>query len=57
MPAVTLMGAVLALAADLVTHLPWSKHFLHMNAVNGLIGAPIVLWVLLGRKNMKALEL
>lgn len=57
MPAVTLMGAVMALAADLVTHLPWSKHFLHMNAVNGLIGAPVVLWVLLRRKNMKALEL
>lgn len=57
MPAVTLMGALLALAADLVTHLPWSKHFLHLNAVNGLIGAPVVLWVLLRSRNAKALEL
>lgn len=57
MPAVTLMGALLALAADLVTHLPWSKHFLHLNAVNGLIGAPVVLWVLLRSRNGKALEL
>ena len=57
MPAVTLMGAMLALAADLVTHLPWSKHFLHLNAVNGLIGAPVVLWVLLRSRNGKAFEL
>jgi len=57
MPAVTLMGAMIALAADLVTHLPWSKHFLHLNAVNGLIGAPVVLWALLRSRNAKALEL
>jgi iron complex transport system permease protein len=34
----------------LITHLPWSRHFLHLNAVNGLIGAPLVLWALLNRK-------
>jgi iron complex transport system permease protein len=50
MPAVVLMGPALALGADLVTHLPWSKHVFHLNAVNGLVGAPIVLWVLT-RKN------
>jgi iron complex transport system permease protein len=57
MPAVVLMGPALALAADLVTHLPWSKHVFHLNAVNGLVGAPIVLWVLLTRKNARSLEL
>jgi iron complex transport system permease protein len=57
LPAVVLLGSALALLADLVTHLPWSKHFLHMNAVNGLIGAPIVLWVLLRQKQMKGLAL
>ena len=57
LPAVALMGATIALMADLVTHLPWSKHFLHLNAVNGLIGAPIVLWVILRRKNARSLEL
>ncbi|HEU0122062.1 MAG TPA: iron ABC transporter permease [Bryobacteraceae bacterium] len=55
MPAVILLGSVLALGADLITHLPWAKHFLHMNAVNGLIGAPIVLWVLLRQKHMRGL--
>ena len=56
-PDATTMGAVavLALGADLITHLPWAKHFLHMNAVNGLIGAPIVLWVLLRQKHMRGL--
>lgn len=55
MPAVILLGSVLALGADLITHLPWAKHFLHMNAVNGLIGSPIVLWVLLRQKHMRGL--
>ena len=57
MPAVMLMGAMLALSADLITHLPWSRHFLHLNAVNGLIGAPIVLWALLDRRHARSLEL
>jgi iron complex transport system permease protein len=56
-PGCMLMGAALALGADLITHLPWSKHFLHMNAVNGLTGAPIVIWVLLRRRGGQALEI
>jgi len=51
MPAVILLGSCLGLTADLITHLPWSKHFLHMNAVNGLLGAPIVLAALLRHKH------
>jgi hypothetical protein len=50
MPGVLLLGALLGLLCDLITHLPWSRHFLHLNAVNGLIGAPLVLWALLDRK-------
>ena len=45
-PGVALIGATFALVADLVTHLPWSKHYLHLNAVNGLVGAPIVAWMI-----------
>lgn len=56
-PACILMGSLLALAADLVTHLPWQKHVLHLNTVNALIGAPVVLWVILRQKNARALEL
>jgi iron complex transport system permease protein len=47
MPAVVISGAALALGADLFTHLPWSRHLLHVNAVTGAIGGPIVLWMLL----------
>lgn len=47
MPAAVLLGSSLGLAADLVTHLPWSRHVLHLNAVIGLVGAPIALYVLL----------
>lgn len=56
LPASMAMGAALALAADLLTHLPWSRHVLHLNAVNGLIGAPIVLWALLDRRHARTLE-
>ncbi|WP_341666615.1 FecCD family ABC transporter permease [Alcaligenes sp. SDU_A2] len=47
LPAAGLIGAALGLAADLVVHLPWSRHVLHLNAVIGLVGAPIALYVLL----------
>lgn len=46
MPATALMGAVLALTADLLTHLP-STGTLPLNAVTALIGAPVVIWVIL----------
>jgi iron complex transport system permease protein len=56
-PAAALMGALVALITDLVTHLPWAKHFLHLNAVNGLIGAPVVIWVILSRRGGRTMEL
>ena len=46
-PAAAILGAALAMLADVITHLPWSRHFLHMNAVLGLIGGPVVVIVLL----------
>lgn len=49
-PGVALLGAALALAADLIVHLPWQHHFLHLNAVNALIGAPVVIWVVLRQR-------
>jgi iron complex transport system permease protein len=46
LPAAALIGAVLALAADLIVHLPWSRHVFHLNAVIGLVGAPVALYLL-----------
>ncbi len=57
MPAVMLLGAIIAQAADLFVHLPWEKHFLHLNAVNALIGAPVVMWVILKNKKMRGFEI
>jgi iron complex transport system permease protein len=57
MPACVLMGGFMALSTDLVTHLPWSKHFLHLNAVNGLLGAPLVMLLIARRRNRRALEM
>lgn len=47
MPLAALSGALLALAADFLVHLPWEQHFLHLNAVLALVGAPIVVLLLL----------
>lgn len=53
-PAAALLGATLAMLTDVITHLPWSRHFLHMNAVLGLIGGPVVVVLLLrGRSGQR----
>ncbi len=57
MPASILVGALLGLAGDLVTHLDWGYHVFHLNTVNALIGAPVILWIILRQKNIRALEL
>ena len=56
LPGAVLVGAALGLATDLVTHLPWSRHFLHLDAVIGMIGAPVALWVILRQRNLRAVE-
>jgi iron complex transport system permease protein len=55
-PAAALVGAALALTADVITHLPWSRHFLHMNAVLGLIGGPVVVVLLLRGRSFHRYE-
>ncbi len=53
LPAVTMMGAILAVAADLVAGLPGSQLTLPLNAVTALIGAPVVTWVILRQRNLR----
>ncbi len=50
-PGVTMMGAILALVADLVAQLPGSQIVLPLNAVTALIGTPVVTWVILRRNS------
>lgn len=51
MPGTVLMGAVLALACDLVVRVPWGGRVLPLNTVTSLLGAPVVVWVLLSGRN------
>jgi iron complex transport system permease protein len=49
-PAVIMIGAILALLADLISQMPGTQIALPLNAVTALIGAPIVVSVILRRK-------
>lgn len=51
MPAVALLGAIMALAASVVAEVPGSSSVLPLNAVTALLGAPVVIWVLLRQRS------
>ncbi|MEH2259500.1 iron ABC transporter permease [Nostoc sp.] len=53
-PSVTMMGAILALFADLFSQLAVSQVVLPLNAVTALIGTPVVTWVILRRNSQKS---
>ena len=53
LPAVSFMGATLALCADIVAGLPGSQLTLPLNAVTALLGAPVVIWVILRQRNLR----
>lgn len=50
MPAVTLVGALLALICSVIARMPGFEGALSINSVTALIGAPIVIWVLFSRR-------
>jgi len=52
-PLAALAGALLAVSADAVVHLPWEQHFLHLNSILALIGAPVVIALLLFNPSMR----
>ena len=47
LPLAALGGALLALAGDAIVHAPWEQHFLHLNAILAIVGAPIVILILI----------
>ncbi|MEM7202927.1 MAG: iron ABC transporter permease [Planctomycetota bacterium] len=53
LPLAALSGALLALTADAIVHLPWEQHFLHLNAILALAGAPAVIGLLLFRPSLR----
>jgi iron complex transport system permease protein len=51
-PAVVLLGSSLALVADIVAQVPGTDISLPLNAVTALIGAPVVVGIILRRRNV-----
>ncbi|MFN6559283.1 MAG: iron chelate uptake ABC transporter family permease subunit [Nostoc sp. ChiSLP01] len=53
-PGVMILGAILALIADLFSQLWVSEMILPLNAITALIGTPVVTWVILRRNSQKS---
>lgn len=53
LPASLLMGALVALVAALIAQVPGSNLSLPLNAITALLGAPVVIWVILRRRNLR----
>lgn len=53
MPATIILGGTIALIADVVAGLPGSSTVLPLNAITALLGAPVVVWIILRRVNLR----
>lgn len=53
-PGTLLMGALLLLACDIVAQMPGSTSTLPISAVTSMVGSPVVIWVIVKRKNLQA---
>jgi cobalamin transport system permease protein len=51
-PAVALSGAMLMILCDLIAQLPGSAHVLPINVVTAIIGGPVIIWVILRKRNL-----
>ena len=52
-PGTCLLGTGLMLVCDIVSQVPGSQTQLPVNAVTALIGAPVVIWILIKRRNLQ----
>lgn len=53
-PGTLLMGAILMLGCDIIAQVPGSSTTLPISAVTSLVGSPVVVWVIVQRKNLQA---
>ena len=51
-PAVLVYGSILLLLCDTIAQLPTSAHVLPINAITSIVGAPVVIWLLLKKRQM-----
>ncbi len=54
LPTTMIMGAIVALIVDFIAQVPGRQLVLPLNAVMALVGAPIVVWVILRQRNLRA---
>lgn len=45
-PACVVVGGIIALATDIISHIPGTDLVLPLNAITALFGAPVVIWVI-----------
>jgi iron complex transport system permease protein len=55
LPASMLCGAGLLLLCDIISQLPDSGYVLPINAICAIFGAPVIIWIIIGKKNKIAL--
>ena len=53
-PTSLLLGAAVALLADLIAQLPGSQTVLPINVITSLFGVPVILWMLLRQQQLRA---
>jgi iron complex transport system permease protein len=51
-PTALLLGTTLLLFCDLVSQLPFSNYSLPINAVTSLLGAPLIIWLIMRKRNL-----
>ena len=51
-PGVALTGALTLLVSDIISTAPGGGHIIPVNTVTSLIGIPVVLWIILGRRGI-----
>jgi iron complex transport system permease protein len=56
-PATACVGGLIALMADLATSLPGAQQMLHVNHAAAIVGGPVILWVLLSRRERREMPL
>ena len=54
MPAVILIGAAIMLVCDIISQIPGNQTTLPINSVTALFGGPVVIWVIMRSRNVKA---
>ncbi len=55
LPAAALVGGILLLLCDTIAQLPGSEYSLPINAITSIFGAPIVIWLLIRKKDSRSL--